>query len=144
MITYSDNTSAFLLLDRVGPGNINRDLQALGLTESAFRHEDVISTAADMALFLEMLVLGADVSREANREMLDLMLAQRVRDRLPALLPPGTEVAHKTGNLPEVNHDVGIVYAPQPTYLIAVLSDRGGESEPIAVLSRAIYDYFNR
>jgi len=144
MITYSDNTSGFLLLDRVGPGNINRDLQALGLTESAFGQEDVISTAADMALFLEMLVLGADVSREASREMLDLMLAQKVRDRLPALLPPGTEVAHKTGNLPEVTHDVGIVYAPQPTYVIAVLSDRGGESEPIAVLSRAIYDYFNR
>jgi beta-lactamase class A len=76
--------------------------------------------------------------------MLDLMLAQKVRDRLPALLPPGAGVANKTGNLPEVTHDVGIVYAPQPTYIIAVLSDRGGESEPIAVLSRAIYDYFNR
>ena len=144
MITYSDNTSALLLLDRVGPGNINRDLQALGLTESAFRHEDVISTAADMALFLEMVVLQAAVSSEASREMLDLMLAQKVRDRLPALLPPGTEVAHKTGDLDEVTHDVGIVYAPQPSYVIAVLSDRGGESEPIAVLSRAIYDYFNR
>ena len=144
MITYSDNTSAFLLRDRVGPGNINRDLQALGLTESAFRHEDVISTAADMALFLEMVVLQAAVSSEASREMLDLMLAQKVRDRLPALLPAGTEVAHKTGNLPEVTHDVGIVYAPQPTYIIAVLSDESGEAEPIAVLSRAIYDYFNR
>jgi len=144
MITYSDNASGFLLRDRVGLGNIHRDLQALGLTESAFRHENVTSTAADMALFLEMLALGAAVSREASREMLDLMLAQRVRDRLPALLPSGTEVANKTGNLPEVTHDVGIVYAPQPTYVIAVLSDRDGESEPIAVLSRAIYDYFNR
>ena len=144
MITYSDNTSAFLLLDRVGLGNIHRDLQALGLTESAFRHEDVTSTAADMVTFLEMVVLGAAVSREASQEMLDLMLAQQVRDRLPALLPPDTEVAHKTGNLPEVTHDVGIVYAPQPIYIIAVLSDRSGESEPIASLSRAVYDYFNR
>ena len=40
--------------------------------------------------------------------------------------------------------DVGIVYAPQPTYIIAVLSDRGGEPEPIAFLSHAVYDYFNR
>lgn len=144
MITYSDNTSAFLLLDRVGPGNINRDLQALGLTGSAFRQEDVISTAADMVTFLEMVVLGAAVSREASQEMLDLMLAQKVRDRLPALLPPGPEVANKTGNLPEVTHDVGIVYAPQPAYVIAVLSDKGGEPEPIAVLSLAIYEYFNR
>jgi beta-lactamase class A len=144
MITYSDNTSGFLLRDKVGLGNVNRDLRALGLTESAFGQEEVISTAGDMALFLEMVVLQAAVSREASREMLDLMLAQEVRDRLPALLPPGTEVAHKTGNLPEANHDVGIVYAPQPTYVIAVLSDRGWESEPIALLSRAIYDYFNR
>ena len=144
MITYSDNTSGFLLRDKVGLGHIHRDLQALGLTESAFGYEDVTSTAADMATFLEMVVLGAAVSREASQEMLDLMLAQEVNDRLPALLPPGTEVAHKTGDLPEVTHDVGIVYAPQPAYIIAVLSDRGGESEPIAALSLAVYEYFNR
>jgi beta-lactamase class A len=144
MITYSDNTSGFLLRDKVGVGNIHRDLQGLGLTESAFRHEDVISTAADMALFLEMVVLGAAVSREASQEMLDLMLAQKIRDRLPALLPPGAGVANKTGNLPEVTHDVGIIYDPQPTYVIAVLSETGGEAEPIAMLSRAVYDYFNR
>jgi len=144
MITYSDNASAFLLRDRVGLENIQRDLQALGLTESAFGHEDVTSTAADMALFLEMVALRAAVSSEASQEMLDLMLAQQVDDRLPALLPPGTEVAHKTGDLPEVTHDVGIVYSPQATYVIAVLSERGGEYEPIALLSRAIYDYFNR
>jgi beta-lactamase class A len=144
MITYSDNTSAFMLRDRVGMGNIHGDLQALGLAESAFRHENVTSTAADMATFLEMVVLGAAVSREASQEMLDLMLAQKVRDRLPALLPPGAGVAHKTGNLPEVTHDVGIVYAPQPAYIIAVLSDKGGEPEPIAVLSLAVYEYFNR
>jgi beta-lactamase class A len=144
MITYSDNTTGFLLRDKVGLANIHRDLQALGLTESVFRQEDVTSTAADMATFLEMVVLGAAVSREASQEMLDLMLAQEVNDRLPTLLPPGTEVAHKTGDLLEVTHDVGIVYAPQPTYVIAVLSKRGGESEPIALLSRAVHDYFNR
>jgi beta-lactamase class A len=144
MITYSDNTTGFLLRDKVGLGNIHRDLQALGLTESALMQGDAFSTAADMAVFLEMVVFGAAVSRDASREMLDIMLSQQVNDRLPALLPPGTEVAHKTGDLPEVAHDIGIVYAPQPTYVIAVLSDRGGEYEPIALLSRAVYDYFNR
>jgi beta-lactamase class A len=144
MITYSDNTSGFLLRDRVGLENINRDLQALGLTESAFGPVDVTSTAADMALFLEMVARRTAVSSKASEEMLDLMLAQQVSDRLPALLPPDTKVAHKTGDLPEVTHDVGIVYSPQATYVIAVLSDRGGEYEPIALLSRAIYDYFNR
>jgi beta-lactamase class A len=143
MITYSDNTSGFLLRDKVGVENINRDLQALGLTESAFGQEDVISTAWDMAHFLEMVVLGAAVSREASAEMLDLMLAQKVLDRLPALLPPDVGVANKTGDLDEVTHDVGIVYDPQPIYIIAVLSDRGGEPEPIADLSRAVYDYFD-
>jgi hypothetical protein len=144
MIAYSDNTTGFLLRDKVGLASIHRDLQALGLTESALWQGDAFSTAADMAAFLEMVVFGAAVSRDASREMLDLMLAQQVNDRLPALLPPGTEVAHKTGDLPEVAHDVGIVYAPQPTYIIAVLSERGGEYEPIALLSRAVYDYFNR
>jgi beta-lactamase class A len=144
MITYSDNTSGFLLRDRVGLDNIQRDLQALGLTESDFGQEDVTTTAANMALFVEMVALQAAVNSEASQEMLDLMLAQQVNDRLPALLPPDTAVAHKTGDLPEVTHDVGIVYSPQATYVIAVLSDRAGEYEPIALLSRAIYDYFNR
>jgi len=144
MITYSDNTSGFLLRDRVGLENIERDLQALGLTESDFGDEDVTSTAGDMALFLEMVALRAAVSSEASQEMLDFMLAQQVNDRLPALLPPDTAIAHKTGDLPEVTHDVGIVYSPQATYVIAVLSERAGEYEPIALLSRAVYDYFNR
>jgi hypothetical protein len=51
-------------------------------------------------------------------------------------------VAHKTGNWDDATHDVGIVYAPSGPYVIAVLSDLPYTSEPIAELSRLVYEYF--
>ena len=51
-------------------------------------------------------------------------------------------VAHKTGNWEGATHDVGIVYGPHVTYVIAVLSDGTEEPGPIARFSRRVYDYF--
>jgi hypothetical protein len=77
--------------------------------------------------------------------MVDLLLAQRVNDRLPAHLPPGTRVAHKTGNLDGIVHDVGIVYAPGAPFVIALLAedawDYGPVAEAQAALTRAVYDH---
>ena len=78
--------------------------------------------------------------------MLTLLLSETVNDRLPALLPPDTPIAHKTGNWVNATHDAGIVFSPGATYVIVVLSDLGFEEDgvtPIARLSHAVYDYFN-
>jgi beta-lactamase class A len=89
-----------------------------------------------------MLATGRAVNQMASQDMVDLMTRQRVRNRLPALLPPGTQVAHKTGNWPSATHDVGIVYAPSAPYVIAVMSDKAWEVQQIAELSRLVYDHF--
>lgn len=147
MIRITDNVAANLLLDRVGGGNVNETLRNIGLITAAIPADGSLpASAGDMALLLEGIARGQAVSQQASEEMLALLATQTINDRLPALLPPGTTVAHKTGNWANANHDAGIVFSPGATYVIVVLTDYGfggGVSGRIARLSRAVYDYYN-
>jgi beta-lactamase class A len=146
MITISDNSSAVLLTDRVGAFNINRDMVGLGLDHSRVLSEDLVTSAYDMMLFMEMLGRGQGVSPQASREMLQLLARQRINDRIPRMLPPGTTAAHKTGNLPGVVNDVGLVSSPETTFAIAVLitdtPTEGVAANAIAEITAAAYRYF--
>ncbi len=142
MITVSDNIAAIMLHDKVGGWNINQDIEAIGMENSALVRGDLPTTAEDTALLLEMLALGRAINERASQDMVDLMTRQRVNDRLPALLPAGIRVAHKTGNWPSATHDVGIVYAPTAPYVLVVMSDKAWEVKQIADLSLLVYDHF--
>jgi beta-lactamase class A len=149
MMSISDNTSAVLLQDRVGSANINRSLAALGLTTTRLLPDDLPTTAADMALLMEMIALGKAVDAEASQEMVNLLASEEIDNGLRAGVPEGTLVAHKTGNWSNATHDVGIVYlpagqagAPGAAYVIAVLSEKAYETELTAKLSQVVYEYY--
>jgi hypothetical protein len=76
--------------------------------------------------------------------MLDFLAGQQHADRLPVPLPLGVRVAHKTGELPNLRHDAGIVYAPSGPYVfVAMVEGAPGEAaarDAIVDLSRAAYD----
>ncbi len=143
MMAVSDNAAAVLLQDLVGSSQINASLAALGLRDTRLLEDGLPATAQDMALLLEAIARGQAVDAESSQEMVDLMSLEELNDRLPALLPAGTHVAHKTANWSDATHDVGIVYSPAATYVIAVLSDKEYNAEPIAELSRLVYEYYN-
>lgn len=146
MIRASGNVAAHLVLDRVGMDNVNGTLRDLGLVVSHYRPDSLPTTAGEMALLMEMIARRQAVSETASDEMLDLLSDTYFNDRLPALLPPGTRVAHKTGSWENASHDAGIVYSPAATYVIVVLTDFGYSDEgtaAIARISRAVYDYYN-
>lgn len=146
MIAISDNSSAVLLTDRVGAFNINRDMAGLGFVHTRVLADDLVTSAYDMLLFVEMLARGEGVSPEASQQMLQIMTHQRINDRIPRLLPPGTTVAHKTGNLAGIVSDVGLVSAPEANFAIAVLvqntTQEGRASQAIAEISAAAYRHF--
>ncbi len=142
MITVSENVSAVLLQDRVGAGAINQDMAALGLTATGLAPEGVTTTPRDMAFLLELIARHRAVSEGASRQMLDLLLRQTVRNRIPAGLPANVPVGNKTGDWVDATHDVAIVLAPFGVYVIAVLSEQP-DAEPIAMLSTAVYNYFD-
>src|SRR5690606_5749471 len=99
-----------------------------------------VTTAADMAKLMSLLLTGEAIDPVSDQEMLDLLARQRINDRLPARLPDGTTVAHKTGNLGNLVHDIGVIYAPKEPVIVAVLTrDAPGAYSVIAELGSLAY-----
>src|SRR3954453_3435924 len=147
MITRSDNTTANMLLDRVGAWRVNQTVRELELRETRIEHERLTTSPRDQLRLLESIMLEQGPSAASSQDMLRLLLDQQVNDRLPARLPLEAQIAHKTGNLPGVVHDVGIVYAPGATFVIVLLAEKtphaGLVAQAQAALSRAVYDYLS-
>jgi beta-lactamase class A len=62
--------------------------------------------------------------------IIDIHKRLNINDRIPAGLPAGTVVAHKTGNVTGIYHDAGIVYSARP-YVLVVLT-RGIKDTTVA------------
>lgn len=96
-----------------------------------------LTTPMDMAHYFALLTNG-ELFNERVSEMISAILReQTVNDRFPALLPPGTAMVHKTGNLEQVIHDVGVIYAPAgPVILAAMVEAPGNDERAIEVVQR--------
>jgi beta-lactamase class A len=105
-----------------------------------------ISTPSDMLLLLEKIYRGEGLSASSRDAVIDIMMRQKFAERIPAPLPFGVRVAHKTGSVKGVRNDVGIVYAGDNTYGIALMSKRGENGieavQLLAQLSKLVYDRF--
>jgi len=118
MIAYSDNTATNLLVGLVGTANVDKLLEAYGLTKTrlyrpTFRdgHADVLpeeekefglgsTTPREAATLLELIAEGKVVSRTACDAMIALLAQQQDRAMIPRSLPFEKEeilVANKTG-----------------------------------------------
>ena len=139
MIALSDNTATNLILDKIGVRNVALRMDSLGLRrtrifrkvfssepalepDSAARYGLGMTTPLEMARLFALLYRGEAVSPEASREMLALLKAQFYRDRIPRLLPPGTEVAHKDGSLDATRNDCGIVFARGHDFVLCIFT----------------------
>jgi beta-lactamase class A len=146
MVTLSDNTSAVMLGSRVGAGNVDASIAALGMTTTHYSLERMTTSPLDMLHLTEQIADGKAVSPAASADMLHLLLRQRVNDRLPRLLSDDVQVAHKTGNLPGVVNDVGVLYGPHSTVVVAALisdtTDETAAATAIAQIGLAANSYF--
>ena len=98
---------ALALLERLGPERVGDVATRLGLRDTAIPGA-FDTSARDIARVYELLDAGRLVSPDASAEMLALLRQQEVVDLIPAALPAGVEVAHKTGIVDHVLHDAGI------------------------------------
>jgi beta-lactamase class A len=133
MIEESDNTATNMLVDALGFGYINQKFVEIGLRETDLRRGvmdlkwrncgiENYTTCKEMACLLEKIYNGELVNQQASGEMLDILKKQKVKDRIPRLLPRGLDIAHKTGSLRDTISDVGIVFAPQGDFIICVMT----------------------
>ncbi len=97
-----------------------------------------VTTPSDIARLFQELVNGTVISPQTSAEMLNLLADQQINDRLPAALPDGTRVAHKTGDLDNSVHDAGIIFAPDSPIVVVVMSDEVENREAIVALIQQI------
>ncbi len=142
MIIVSDTPTAVMVQDVVNPWRVDQTLRSLGINDMSVMSTDLPTTARDMALLMEAVAAGEGVTEESRREMLSLLLQEWIRGGIPSGVPPGSAVAHKTGNVDNASHDVALVWGPAGPYIIAVLSDRSWDWEATVAVSRAVWDYF--
>ena len=134
MITLSDNGTALALWHSLGPDNINATLQRLGLTGFHIANDDDddnTATARVIGQYFTLLAQHKLVSAAASGRMLARLERNQINDRLPAELPAGTIVAHKTGNLGFVTHDAGIIYTPQGARVVVGMTANTDEEEAV-------------
>ena len=121
MVVFSDNASAHALRERLGTGVVAATPDRLGLDDTSVGWE-FVTTPADIARFFDLLYRGEMVSARASEQMLAVLRAQELNDLIPASLPAGTEIAHKTGLVDKYLHDAGIVSAPGGDYVLVLLT----------------------
>ena len=153
MITVSSNFAANLLIERLGAKNVQQTVDRLGGTGVIVRRgvEDQkafdkglnnTTTARGLATLLLKLATGKAVSAKADAEMIQVLERQKFNDGIPAGLPPGTRVAHKTGTITRIHHDAAIVYGPQPYVLVILVRGIQEQKESaalIAAISREVW-----
>ena len=157
MITNSDNTAANMLIRLVGRVHINQEMQSLGLQQtwlaSDIRSDGPIraqlrTSARDMVSLLEAMAHEQLIDDWSSREMLQILADDRLNGLLPAPLPNGTIVAHKTGSLHDTLDDVGIVFLADEPYAIAVMTTNLASLDAgrrfIHSVSRVAYDDLER
>lgn len=109
------------------------------------------TTPQAMVELLDRLWRGEALGAERTALLLDIMARCATgKARLPAGLPAGTRLAHKTGTLrPHVVNDVGIVTLPGGAGYVAIVVfvkegtlDLAGKERAIASVARAVYGHF--
>jgi len=137
MITVSDNGTALEFWRSLGPDNINAVLQKLGLADfhiATDDNDDNTVTARVVGQLFTLLAQRKLVSAAASDRMLARLERNQINDRLPAELPGGTIVAHKTGNLGFATHDAGIIYTPSGARVVVGLTANTDEEEAVHFL----------
>lgn len=105
-----------------------------------------VSTPSDMVRLLEAINLGTALSPRSRDGVIDILLKQQLNTIIPFFLPAGTKCAHKTGGVPGVRCDVGIVFSPAGPYAVAIMAKQVTDmltiDASLARVSRSIYDMF--
>jgi len=145
MITISDNGAAMHLWRMLGPANIDAFLDKSGIKGfhvALDRDEDNYATPRAIGTYFTLLANKKLISPAASDRMLKRLQRQEINDRIPAQLPEGTVIAHKTGNLAGVVHDAGIIFtAHGPRVLVAMTWDADDNiaNDFIAHLASTLY-----
>ena len=152
MIADSDNTATNVIVDLIGMDAVNEEASKLGLTGTVMARKmmDVVAadqgmrnrmTSDDAATVLNLIATGKLVNEQMSELAMSFLLQQTINAGLTDAIPAGVQVAHKTGELNQAEHDGGVVLAAYPYVLVVMTEgiDNYLGVSVIADVSRAVY-----
>jgi beta-lactamase class A len=135
MIVRSSNLATNLLIEQLDAARVTALIRRLGAdsmlvlrgVEDAKAYAQRLNnttTARDLGTLLLALAGGRALRTGTTAELLAILEAQEYNDGIPAGLPPGTRVAHKTGWITATWHDAALVYPAGDArpYALVILS----------------------
>lgn len=140
-LVRSSNLATNLILEQLGCAAVGATLALAGATGSCVTRgiEDAAAreaglhnlvTAADLAATLQQLAAGSLLANADTEEVLAVLAAQQINDAIPAGLPTGTRVAHKSGWVEGVSHDAAIVSPADSAPFVFVMCTTSELAEP--------------
>src|SRR5215467_5811081 len=153
MITVSSNLATNLLIEKLGVENIRAAVHALGADGvqvlrgvedgKAFEQgKNNTTTARGLGTLLAAIAREESVDAAASRQMIEILKRQRFNEGIPAGLPVGIAVAHKTGEITKIHHDAAIVFAERPYVLVILVRGLADIKQSAALMkdiSRELY-----
>lgn len=134
MIAISDNTASNVCIAAVGRERVQETMAALGMTASRLERRflgrlptpdegENRVTADDLVALLAAIGEDRAASPAACARMREVLGLQQYRDMLPRRLPEGVGFAGKSGWLPGLAHDCGLLTGPGGTLAAAILTE---------------------
>jgi beta-lactamase class A len=153
MITRSSNLATNLLIEKLGVSTIQTAVKQLhadgmevlrGVEDGKAFAAGINNTTTARGLFvlLQAIAKGKAVDRRSSEEMIEILKRQQFHEAIPAGLPPGVPVAHKTGEITKIHHDAAIVYTKRPFILVILvrgIADRDVSSKLMAQITRVVH-----
>ena len=154
MIIVSDNQATNILIDFLGMENINQLGKELDLKETFLGRKmmdaearkkgyDNYTCADDISLLLKLIYQEKLINKEASQLMLDILLKQQQGERLQRYLPSDIKIAHKCGDLDNLENDGGIIWLGDRAYILVVLTNGMPNlqcKQTIGKISKFVYD----
>ena len=154
MIVVSDNQATNILIDFLGMENINQLGKELRLKktflgrkmmdiEARKKGYDNYTCADDISSLLKLIYQEKLINEEASQLMLDILLRQQQGERLQRYLPSDIKIAHKCGDLDNLENDGGIIWTGNKAYILVVLTSGMPNlqcKQTIGKISKFVYD----
>lgn len=146
-LKQSDNTAAHIIANKIGADVIQKTIEQFGLTQTNMEQNK--TSPYDIYILFNKIYNNQITTPAKAKELLSFMQDTDIEDRLPALLPQGSVVYHKTGDAVGSLHDVGIIQSNGNAFFLAVLtSDIGNNEEEtrqnIAKIAKSIIDFYQK
>ncbi|MDR0899280.1 MAG: class A beta-lactamase-related serine hydrolase [Lactobacillaceae bacterium] len=154
MITVSDNYATNTIIDFVGMDNIQNFISSTGYSNTFLQRKmldtmaqqegrENYTSADDVATLLNKVKNSGD---SVYVTIKNLMLQQQVRTKIPSQLP-GVTIANKTGELSDVENDVGIIFSGKTNIILVFLTNEvfntTQERYAIGTIAKEVYNSLN-